>query len=256
MHFEGNRRPLAPQAGLVHTGFIDEHREQLLPGSKADDAEAAVVGAIALCLLEAPSDSSPFAVAFRVNSALTREVRFEAGQRVAVTYGPGGLFSASCGSVRLRARAQLFVQPAASAAASPRVLLELLEEPSGALRRFAVIPPCEDAPRDLVLLPPSGDRLQLRCAPPSFEAKMAAGSAAAAAGAAVAPMPGLVEKLLVKAGDRVQPGQALVTMIAMKMEYTIRAGRAGRVTELRCEEGASVKKGELLVAVETEEELD
>ena len=38
------------------------------------------------------------------------------------------------------------------------------------------------------------------------------------AGGAVAPMPGVVEKVSVKPGDSVQAGDALVVMIAMKME--------------------------------------
>ena len=37
-------------------------------------------------------------------------------------------------------------------------------------------------------------------------------------GGAVAPMPGVVEKVAVKPGDTVQEGDPLVVMIAMKME--------------------------------------
>ncbi|VDK52110.1 unnamed protein product [Cylicostephanus goldi] len=37
-----------------------------------------------------------------------------------------------------------------------------------------------------------------------------------------APMPGIIEKVLVKAGDEVRQGDPLVVMTAMKMEYIIR----------------------------------
>ncbi|VDK52215.1 unnamed protein product [Anisakis simplex] len=39
-----------------------------------------------------------------------------------------------------------------------------------------------------------------------------------------APMPGVIEKILVKVGEKVSKGQALIVMVAMKMEYIIRSG--------------------------------
>lgn len=43
---------------------------------------------------------------------------------------------------------------------------------------------------------------------------------AGSAGGAVAPMPGVIEKVNVKIGDSVKEGDALVSMIAMKMEVS------------------------------------
>lgn len=37
-----------------------------------------------------------------------------------------------------------------------------------------------------------------------------------------APMPGVIEKVFVKAGETVKTGQTLITMIAMKMEYVLK----------------------------------
>jgi biotin carboxyl carrier protein len=75
-------------------------------------------------------------------------------------------------------------------------------------------------------------------------------SASAAAPAALrSPMPGRVVKLLVKVGDRVTAGQALVVVEAMKMENELRSARAGTVQALRCEEGAAVEAGQDLVLI-------
>jgi glutaconyl-CoA/methylmalonyl-CoA decarboxylase subunit gamma len=64
------------------------------------------------------------------------------------------------------------------------------------------------------------------------------------------PMPGRIVKILVRAGDRVAVGQAVVVVEAMKMENELRATRAGTVRELRCAEGAAVEAGQDLVVVE------
>src|SRR5690606_19857399 len=54
------------------------------------------------------------------------------------------------------------------------------------------------------------------------------------------PMPGLLVALHVGEGDRVEPGQRLATVEAMKMENILRAERAGTVTALRAAEGDSL----------------
>jgi biotin carboxyl carrier protein len=56
--------------------------------------------------------------------------------------------------------------------------------------------------------------------------------------------------LLVKPGDRVEGGQPLVVVEAMKMENELRAGRSGTVTKIHVKEGASVEAGSQLVVIE------
>ncbi len=58
-----------------------------------------------------------------------------------------------------------------------------------------------------------------------------------------APMPGLVTGVLVREGDPVRPGQALVIVEAMKMEHVIRAARAGIVRRLLVRPGQQVEGG-------------
>lgn len=49
---------------------------------------------------------------------------------------------------------------------------------------------------------------------------MESGSAESTGKAAVSPMPGVIEKLSVSPGDKVEKGDPLLVMIAMKMEVS------------------------------------
>jgi biotin carboxyl carrier protein len=64
-----------------------------------------------------------------------------------------------------------------------------------------------------------------------------------------APIPGKVVKALVKVGDQVSAGQALLVIEAMKMENEVRAPRAARVTALAVTEGAAVETGQDLLSL-------
>ena len=74
--------------------------------------------------------------------------------------------------------------------------------------------------------------------------------AAAATGALVAPMPGQVLQVLVKAGEAVRKDQTLVVMEAMKMQYEIAAPRDGVVQHVHAATGAQVSGGVALVTLE------
>jgi pyruvate carboxylase subunit B len=78
------------------------------------------------------------------------------------------------------------------------------------------------------------------------------GASAKAAGPAHlhAPMPGLIVRVNVAAGDTVQAGQGLVVMEAMKMENELRASAAGRVKRVAVNPGSAVEKGALLLEME------
>ena len=78
------------------------------------------------------------------------------------------------------------------------------------------------------------------------------GSAAGPLGPAPlkAPMPGLIVRINVLAGDQVQTGQGLVVMEAMKMENELRAQAAGKVKSVVVTPGMAVEKGALLIELE------
>jgi pyruvate carboxylase subunit B len=66
----------------------------------------------------------------------------------------------------------------------------------------------------------------------------------------LAPMPGMIVRVSVRAGDRVEAGQGVVVMEAMKMENELRATAAGVVRSVEVAAGTAVEKGALLVALE------
>ncbi|KAJ8920987.1 hypothetical protein NQ315_015782 [Exocentrus adspersus] len=68
--------------------------------------------------------------------------------------------------------------------------------------------------------------------------------------AAVAPMPGVLDKLLVKPGDVVAKGDALFVLIAMKMEYIVRASNNARVSGVLFKAGDTVQKDATVVQME------
>jgi len=65
-----------------------------------------------------------------------------------------------------------------------------------------------------------------------------------------APMQGLILKLLVKVGDRVQIGDAVAVLEAMKMQNEIIANRSGIVTEVHVSEGDVVGPRAPIVDIE------
>jgi biotin carboxyl carrier protein len=66
----------------------------------------------------------------------------------------------------------------------------------------------------------------------------------------LAPMPGKVVRLLVKAGDRVEAGQGLLVVEAMKMQNEIRSPKSGTVERVLAREGQPVNAGETLAWID------
>jgi biotin carboxyl carrier protein len=62
-----------------------------------------------------------------------------------------------------------------------------------------------------------------------------------------APMPGLVVNILVKEGQQVYPGDALLTLEAMKMENVLKATGEGIVASIKVKPKQAVEKNEILI---------
>ena len=74
----------------------------------------------------------------------------------------------------------------------------------------------------------------------------------APAGSLLAPMPGLVLRVLAEVGAVVTAGQPLLVLEAMKMEQTVSAPAHGVVAELRAKAGEQVTTGQVLAVLEAE----
>ena len=64
------------------------------------------------------------------------------------------------------------------------------------------------------------------------------------------PMPGLLVKLHVGAGDAVEAGQPLATVEAMKMENILRAEKAGIVATINADEGETLVVDAIILELE------
>ena len=65
-----------------------------------------------------------------------------------------------------------------------------------------------------------------------------------------AQIPGLVNQIFVKTGNRVEIGEKLCILEAMKMENEITSPLSGIVKNIHIESGSNVDKGDLLMVVE------
>lgn len=68
-----------------------------------------------------------------------------------------------------------------------------------------------------------------------------------------APMPGLVVSIAVGVGDRVEAGQSVAIVEAMKMENDLKSESGGVVASVLVDAGEPVEKGAVLVELEAEE---
>ena len=74
--------------------------------------------------------------------------------------------------------------------------------------------------------------------------------AAAEAGAVTAIMPGLIIKLLKKEGERVEVGDTIMILEAMKMQNDIQAKAAGIIRQIKVKQGENVEMRQVLCVIE------
>ena len=81
-------------------------------------------------------------------------------------------------------------------------------------------------------------------------ARPAAPAAPAGAGSPVkAPLPGTISSVNVKVGDKVNVGDTVVVLEAMKMQNNIEAENSGTVTSILANQGDSVMEGATLITI-------
>lgn len=66
----------------------------------------------------------------------------------------------------------------------------------------------------------------------------------------VAPMPGKVVRVLVKAGAEVDAGAGILVVEAMKMQNEMKTPKAGHVVSINAQAGSTVNAGDVLAVIE------
>ena len=80
-------------------------------------------------------------------------------------------------------------------------------------------------------------------------ASTSSASTAAAGKPVVAPLPGTINEIKVKVGDKVNAGDTVVILEAMKMQNNIEAETSGTITSINVNKGDAVMEGDTLVTI-------
>ncbi|TPP59111.1 Methylcrotonoyl-CoA carboxylase subunit alpha mitochondrial, partial [Fasciola gigantica] len=279
-------------SGRVHTGFIEEHLDDLRttsPGALEADNSATLslqIAAAVWATLEPslhfcsrfyshdPLAKIPHLLGFRLNLPYNRNFEFSLNNypktAIRVTYPSNGTTSgyriAVSGSDRLESAPEvcvnvtaLEIRPVKRGLQSYEFQVELSDENSAASSRHQHTVTVVYDPEDLRLhLFNHGNRIHSDIAlsymqqhtcdrsvlaiDDSDDQKPVGGGLSC-----LSPMPGVIEHVFVCPGDIVEVGQALVTLIAMKMELMVRANATARVDQVTVSAGDTVSKGQVLI---------
>merc|ERR1719402_1739128 len=238
-------------AGNVDTEFIPRHEAELFPVRKPNTARL-VEAVLATILSEGRSTPasdpfSPFSLeaGTRLNHNLLRTVNLNHGGNkysASVVVRGGGKFTVTLDGVDHAVNGKLVARPETNHT-------ELVCDFDGAISRQRVL-----VTNEAVTVFTKDGSLEFTKQVPKFMLDKAGGGSL---GDAVAPMPGVVEKVMVNDGDQVNVGDPLVVMIAMKMEYVIKSPKTGVVQKVNNKVGDFVAKNTVLVTFnEEEEEVD
>ncbi|MFO1039049.1 MAG: biotin carboxylase N-terminal domain-containing protein [Geminicoccaceae bacterium] len=223
----------------IDTGWLDREGAETLAAAPTVDTDVLLRAALATVALSVARPSpepqpgtdwtSPWhrRDAWRLNQTPRGIVRFVLGseRHTVIVEGTPARYEARLGEDVLAARAGV---------EGERVWLEI----DGHRSSF----PARIVGRDLVLT--LDDR---RIVIGLDDARFAARGQEEDQGLFTAPMPGKVTRLLVAVGDRVEKGQTLAILEAMKMESRFDATRAGTVTAIHVAEGEQVEEGTVLL---------
>lgn len=93
------------------------------------------------------------------------------------------------------------------------------------------------------------DGAQASVSAPKTAPAQAAPTAPAGGETVKSPMPGTILDVKVKAGDKVEEGQVLMVLEAMKMENEISAPVSGTVASVNVSAGSTVASGDVLCSI-------
>ncbi|XP_053315202.1 methylcrotonoyl-CoA carboxylase subunit alpha, mitochondrial [Spea bombifrons] len=239
------------EAGDVHTSFIPQHYNELFPPKKEATRETLCQAALGLILkekalteeftLQSEDKFSPFTSSNgrRINILYIRNLTLLDGENkvdMKIIYNHDGSYDMHVQDKVLRVSGDLlregdvtFLKCSVDGAICKSKLVIL----DGTIHLFS-----------------TEGSAQLALPTPKYLSDV---STAGSQGGAVAPMTGTIEKVFVKVGDKVEAGDPLMVMIAMKMEHTIRAPKSGTIKKVHFKEGAQASRHAQLVELEDED---
>lgn len=96
---------------------------------------------------------------------------------------------------------------------------------------------------------PAASPTPTSAAKPAAPAASSAPAASTAGNAIKAPLPGTITAINVKEGDKVNVGDVVIVLEAMKMQNNIEAEYAGTVTSIKVVTGDAVMEGSVLLTI-------
>ncbi|XP_076632449.1 methylcrotonoyl-CoA carboxylase 1 [Colletes latitarsis] len=237
------------QQGQVHTGFIEEHYQDLFPKLQVPN-EVAMQAALASILyedmhslqssLKTSDPFSPFAteIGFRLNHSLTRIFRFKvygSDVEIEVRYTEPEVYHMRVGKIGPWRRVTGTLKKRKNS-------LELCVEIDVWITRTTVT-----KIHNKLHLFTKDREWQFEEPTMKFLSNFGSNNVETDPYKALSPMPGFVEKLFVAEGDVVKIGDALLVINAMKMEHTIRSSINATVEKVSCSVGDNVPKNKVLV---------
>ncbi len=231
--------------GLVHTAFIDAHRDELLPTTHPASNTVLALASLFVLLRRAQSaaeaaaqSGDPYSpwhltTGWRLNEHYEHSLRFlDWGREVAVM-----IRFLEAGFVAHFGEESLAISGEFDASG------DLLADLGGARVSATVV---QNGHEITVVTAHSTHRLLLSDLLEVEDDSERGGERI------VSPMPGRVQKVLVRAGDSVARGDALIVVEAMKMEHTVRSNASGVVREVYFAEGEQVHEDAVLVDLDAE----
>ncbi|CAH3172198.1 unnamed protein product [Porites lobata] len=226
--------------GDVHTDFIKQHYQDLFPPKSPLPTETLAQACLGLLLIErqeqekrSAASTDPFSVwnsnvSFRLNNVAKRRIRLDDGDKkvyIIVSYNKDGSYTLEIEGERLDVKGKLESDDSRTcltANINGNVFKSWLVDQEGTIHLF------------------TKDGCHKVCRPiPKF---LRGGPSVASQGSAVAPMTGTIVKVLVEPGQKVEEGETLIIMEAMKMEHVIRAPKDGVIGQVLYSEGQAVNR--------------
>lgn len=236
------------QLGNVHTGFIDQHFDTLFPPIEIKD-EQLCKAATALVLNETQvfgsnaSKNDPFNATQngRLNYSLIKSYQLKANEKV---YNVKVRYDKSSIQVQVDNGEWKSIK-------SERIAdgdrLKIRANINDSISTFNAN--IDDTEVTLFL---DNGKLSFELVQPKFLNALSDQHSGAGGNKIVAPMPGVLEKILVKPGDTVKKGDSLAVLIAMKMEHILKAPQDAIIKSIGGAEGDNIAKGAAVIIFEDE----